>query len=144
MRYRPCLSLLALAALLAVPIAPAAAAPPDPVTASASAAVSTPAVSESIHVYLLVQLEIPAALGRDSVALYAHLQHAAVAMMATFSAEQIPVARWGGLLRSSDYDGRSRPAQTDSLRPPASGYERSARRIDATLGYGVMLAALRR
>lgn len=116
MRSRPCLSLLALAVtLLAAPM-PAVAAPPDPVIATAS--VDAPAVAESVHVYLLVQLEIPAALGRDSLALTAHLQHAAFALMATFHAEQIPVAHLGGVLRSSDNDRFIWP-RTDRLAPPS-------------------------
>jgi hypothetical protein len=103
MRHRSC---FALALVVCAFAPPAHATHPDstpavrePAVPAASVAIAAP--TESVHVYLVTQLEVPAALGRDSAALVAHVRHAAVTLVTAFTAESIPIAQGRIVVRSS-------------------------------------------
>lgn len=93
MRYRS--GVLALATLVALAAAPPLAAAAPGVRASADSlhrtSVAVPSAPESVHVFLLTQLEVTDSLGGDPEQLHAHVQRAIDALMTGLTVARIPV-----------------------------------------------------
>lgn len=132
MRYRSRVFALAmLTAALAAPPAAVAAAPPFHATADSVhepgtslhrpaysvqlAPLTVQAVPESVRVYLLTQLEIPKALGDDSLRLKQHVERAIVATMAGLMSAQVPVHSGMVFLRDHDVPSLAPSQRSDSI-----------------------------
>lgn len=120
MRHRS--GFLALAALIsfACSAAPAAAEPPRgpaaPVDSAPSAAdvLALPAFviasTESVHVYLITQLAVPAAVAADSVALQQLVAHSGLTIWTAFQGQHIPVFRIRPYLKETDSSASEPPS----------------------------------
>lgn len=102
---------LAVGALAAEPAsAQAAQAAPPRVEHAAGAPlvrfISIP-LADSLKVFVLAQLEVPASVSRDSSALEALFQRARAAQVAAFIAAELPVYAWSAVVRSSVPGSRS-------------------------------------